>query len=138
MTMTEPWDEQQRDPPPGLFLLLSALQRLAFRAGEPGAWAAPLAKDPIAFLLDTVGEVVNVWTTAGELIYSNRAATDPPELDGPARPGVTSYRRDGRRFERRAIAFDAYRATCVIEVVRELQTTASPDSGATWQRDAGT
>ena len=121
MTMTGHRDEQQRDPPPGLLLLLSALQRLSFRAGEPGAWAAPLAEDPIAFLLDTVGEVVNVWTTGGELVYSNRAATDPAQLDGPARSGVTSYGRDGRRFERRALAFDAYRTTYVIEVVRELQ-----------------
>src|SRR3954470_24730029 len=76
MTMTGQWNEQPRDPAPGLFLLLSALQRLSFRAGEPGAWAAPLAEDPIAFLLDTVGEVVNVWTTAGELVYSNHAPTE--------------------------------------------------------------
>jgi hypothetical protein len=121
MTITGHWDEPQRDPPPGLVLLLSALQRLAFRAGEPGAWAAPLAEDPIAFLLDTVGEVVNVWTTEGELVYSNHAATDPAELDGPVMPGLTLYRRGGRRFERRALAFDAYRTTYVIEIVRELQ-----------------
>jgi hypothetical protein len=31
-----------------------------------------------------------------------------------------AYRRGGRRFERRAIAFDAYRTTYVIEVVREF------------------
>ena len=92
--------------------------RLSFRAGEPGAWAAPLGEDPIAFLLDTVGEVVNVWTTGGELVYSNRAATHPAELDGPVSPGVTSYRRAGRHFERRALAFDAYRTTYVIEVIR--------------------
>lgn len=120
MTMTGQWDAQQPDPPPGLVLLLAALQRLSFRAGEPGAWAAPLAEDPIAFLLDTVGEAVNVWTIGGELVYSNRAATEPTEFDGPARSGVTSYRRGGRHFERRALAFDAYRTTYVIEVVREL------------------
>ena len=121
MTMAGLWDEEQRDPPAGLFLLLSALHRLSFRAGEPGAWGAPLATDPIAFLLDTVGEVVNVWTGGGELVYSNHASTDPAELDGPARPGVTSYRRGGRRFERRALAFDIYRTTYIIEVVRELR-----------------
>ena len=120
MTLTEHRDEQQRDPPPGLVPLLSALQRLSFRSGDPDAWAAPLAEDPIAFLLDTVGEVVNVWTTGGELVYSNRVATDPAALEGPARPGVMAYRRGGKRFERRAIAFDAYRTTYVIEVVREL------------------
>jgi hypothetical protein len=47
--------------------------------------------------------------------------TDPAELDGPAMPGLTSYRRGGRRFERRALAFDAYGTTYVIEIVRELQ-----------------
>jgi hypothetical protein len=119
MTTTGHWDEQ-REPPIGLVPLLSALQRLSFRSGDPGAWAAPLSEDPIAFLLDTVGEVVNVWTTGGELVYTNRAATDPPELDDPARPGVMAYGRGGRRFERRAIAFDAYRTTYVIEVVREF------------------
>lgn len=76
-TVPGEWDDQQRDPPPGLFLLLAALQRLSFRAGEPGAWAAPLAEDPIAFLLDTVGEVVNVWTAGGELVYSNRPTSEP-------------------------------------------------------------
>jgi hypothetical protein len=120
MTTTGNSEEEQRDPAPGLFLLLSALQRLSFRAGEPGAWAAPLAEDPIAFLLDTVGELVNVWTTGGELVYSNHSASDPAELDGPATPGVTSYGRDGKRFERRALAFAAHRTTYVIEVVREL------------------
>ncbi len=115
------WDDQQQEPPPGLVLLLSALHRLSFRAGEPGGWAPPLAEDPIAFLLDTVGEAVNVWTTAGELVYSNHAATDQAELDGPASPGVTSYRRGGRRFERRALAFDTYQTTYIIEVVRELR-----------------
>ncbi len=120
MTVTAEWDEQQAAPPAGLLLLLAALQRLSFRAGEPGGWAAPLAEDPIAFLLDTVGEVVNVWTSEGELVYSNRPATEPAKLAGPVGSGVTSYDRGARRFERRALAFDAYRTTYVIEVVREL------------------
>jgi hypothetical protein len=113
-------DEEQAEPPPRLVPLLSALRHLTFRAGEPGGWGAPLAEQPIAFLLDTVGEAVNVWTTGGELVYSNRATTEL-DLDGPARPGVTSFVRGERRFERRGLAFDAYGTTYVLEIVREIR-----------------
>jgi len=103
-----------------LLPLLSALRHLAFRAGEPGAWGAPLALDPIAFLLDSIAEAVNVRTTSGELVYSNRSAADfiPP---GPADPGVTELARGGQRFERRAVAFEAGGTTYVVEIVREIR-----------------
>ena len=115
-----PDDERPQQPPPTLLPLLSALRHLTFRAGEPGAWATPLAQDPIAFLLDAVDEAVNVWSARGELLYSNRAATDL-DLDCAAHPGVTSFVRGGKRYERRCLAFGAYSTTYVLEIVRELR-----------------
>jgi hypothetical protein len=103
-----------------LLPFLSALRHLAFRAGEPGAWAAPLAQDPIAFLLDSITEAVNVRTTSGELVYSNRSAADFGPL-GPADPGVTELARGGQRFERRAVAFEADGTTYVVEILREIR-----------------
>jgi hypothetical protein len=103
-----------------LLPLLSALQHLAFRSGEPGAWAAPLARDPIAFLLDSITEAVNVRTSGGELVYSNRSAADFGPL-GPADLGVTELARGGQRFERRAVAFEAVGTTYVVEILREIR-----------------
>lgn len=105
-----------------LAALLAGLRHLTFRAGragEPGAWATPLAEDPIAFVLDAVDEAVNVWTAAGQLLWSNRAVADL-DLDRAGHPGVTWFARGDRRFERRCLAFDSYGVTYVLEVVREL------------------
>ena len=123
-----PWEPQPKplpggewpEPPATLLPLLSALRHLTFRAGEPGAWGTPLAEDPIAFLLDAVDEAVNVWTARGELVYSNRAAGDL-DLDCPGHPGLTSFVRGDRRFERRCLAFDAYSTTYVVEIVRQIR-----------------
>jgi hypothetical protein len=116
----EPAAEEEPPPePPGILALLSALRHLAFRGVEPRPWATPLSADPIAFLLDTVGEAVNVWTGAGELLYSNHAASDLP-LGGPPQSGVSSWTLGERRYERRGLAFDAYGTTYVLEIVREL------------------
>lgn len=112
-------DQAAQAPGGNLAALLAGLRHLAFRAGEPGAWATPLAEDPIAFLLDAVDESVNVWTAAGQLLWSNRAVADL-DLDCAGHPGVTSFARGDRRFERRCLAFDSYGVTYVLEVVREL------------------
>jgi hypothetical protein len=121
-----PWEPRpapvEADAPArsSLLPLLSALRHLAFRAGDRGAWATPLAQDPLAFLLDAVDEAVNVWSSDGRLLYSNRAAADL-DLDCAGTPGVTTFARDGRRFERRCLAFDGYDRTYVVEVVREAR-----------------
>ena len=121
-----PWEPRpapvEAEAPAGssLLPLLLALRHLAFRAGDRGAWATPLAQDPLAFLLDAVDEEVNVWSADGRLLYSNRAAADL-DLDCAGHPGVTSFARGGRRFERRCLAFEGYGATYVVEIVRELR-----------------
>ena len=116
----EPPHEEVVPATPNLLPLLSALRHLAFRAGEPGAWGAPLARDPIAFLLDSITEAVNVRTTSGELVYSNRSAADFGPF-GPADPGVTELARGGQRFERRAVAFEAVGTTFIVEILREIR-----------------
>jgi hypothetical protein len=115
----EPPQQEAVPEAPNLLPLLSALRHLAFRAGEPGAWGAPLARDPIAFLLDSITEAVNVRSASGELVYSNRSAADLGPL-GPADPGVTELARGEQRFERRAVAFEAFGTTYVVEIVREI------------------
>ena len=114
----EPPEPEVQPELPNLLPLLSALRHLAFRAGEPGAWGAPLARDPIAFLLDSITEAVNVRTTSGELVYSNRSAAELDPL-GPVVPGVSELARGGRRFERRAVVFEAVDATYIVEILRE-------------------
>jgi hypothetical protein len=115
----EPLEPEAERQLPNLLPLLSALRHLAFRAGEPGAWGAPLARDPIAFLLDSIAEAVNVWTASGDLVYSNRNAAELDPL-GPAHPGVSELARGGHRFERRAVAFQTIDATYIVEILREI------------------
>ena len=98
---------------PNLLPLLSALRHLAFRAGEPGAWGAPLARDPIAFLLDSITEAVNVRTTSGEIVYSNRVGADFGPL-GHARIGGAELVVHGHRFEGNGAAY-------VVEIFREIR-----------------
>jgi hypothetical protein len=85
--------------------LLEALRRLSFRGDGPDAWAAPLSQNPLAFLLDAVNEVVNVWTASGELVFSNR-------FTSPA----------GSVSERRCLPFTLMSARYVLEVIRESPT----------------
>jgi len=114
-----PPEPEEEAPPPPVVPLLAALQHLAFRAGDPGAWATPLADDPIAFLLDAMSEAVNVWTVGGELLCSNHAGAEL-ELEGPGQPGVSRFARGARRFERRSLAFDAYSTTYIVEIIRQI------------------
>jgi hypothetical protein len=112
-------EDPEEEAPPHILPLLAALRHLAFRAGDPGAWATPLADDPIAFLLDAMNEAVNVWTIGGELVCSNRAGAEL-ELEGPGQPGVSWFARGARRFERRSLAFEAYSTTYIVEIVRQI------------------
>jgi PAS domain-containing protein len=111
-------DDADSEPPPvGMLSLLSALRRLAYRGSGPAAWAAPLADDPIAFLLDSTSDAILVWSPSGRLLYANRAA-EALNLRAPAAAAITSFRVGDRVLERRSLHFTLAATTYAVEIVR--------------------
>jgi hypothetical protein len=106
-------------PPQGessMEALLAALGRVTRRGEGARAWAPPLADDPIAFLLDSVRDAVNVWSPTGQLLYSNRAAATL-ELAWPGGPKLERVTSGGRVYERRCFPFTFWNARYLIEVI---------------------
>ena len=54
--------------------LLSAFELLTNRGNGSAAWASPFRDNALAFLLDSMSDAANLWGSAGELLYRNRAA----------------------------------------------------------------
>lgn len=104
----------------GMLALLAALGRLGRRGGGPGAWAAPLADDPLAFVLDAMADAINVWSATGQLLYSNRAALEL-ELGWPGGPKVELVGNGDRQYERRCLASTMGGARYFVEVIRRTR-----------------
>jgi hypothetical protein len=101
-----------------LIALLRALDRLGRRGEGTAAWAAPLVEDPVAFLLDAIGDAVNVWNDRGQLLFSNRSAV-ALQLGSPVGVGVTRLKKGSRQFERRCLRLELLHTGYLIEVLRE-------------------
>jgi hypothetical protein len=69
---------------PGIAALVAAAEHLGRRSDGPEGWSAAPGSDPIAFLLDTMADAVNVWA-GPSIVYRNRAAE---RLEASARPLV--------------------------------------------------
>ena len=99
--------------------------RLLNRRGPGGlAWAAPFRDDPIAFLLDSMSDAMNIWAVGGELLYQNRAAA---ELGVGSRNAVPleAFSSSGRHFERRSLRCRALGIDYILEIIREVPPAAS-------------
>lgn len=117
--------------------LLRALELLSRRGTGAQAWAAPFRDNPIAFLLDSMGDALSLWSSSGELLFRNRHAARLAErqggmgLDG----GKVRHSREaplerftwrGQRFERRSLRCAGDGIEYVIEIVHPL----TPGDGA--------
>jgi len=115
------FDEIEPEPlAPGMLSLLAAVRTLAYRASGPSAWAAPLARDPIAFLLDAASDGILVWRASGELLFANPAA-ERLDLQRPAAPGISRLDRAAQQFERRTVTFASPAVTYTVEIVRPIR-----------------
>jgi hypothetical protein len=102
--------------------LITACELLGRRGPDPQAWATPFRQNPIAFLLDTTSDPVNVWGPDGTLVYSNRAA-EKNKLDTEVRhdTAAETFVGAGSRFERRCTRFECVGIDYVLEVFREVR-----------------
>ena len=111
--------------------LVVAFTRLASRGIGPLAWTAFFRHDPIAFLLDTTSDAINLWGSNGELLYRSRAA----ERLKMGRPDETAREvlwPNGRRVERRCCRFRCGHAVYVLEIMGE---GAKSDDAAKLEQD---
>lgn len=99
-------------------VLLEAFHLLARRGPGTLPWSASFRQHPIAFLLDTTGDAINLWDPAGELLYQNRAAAELGVGRCVETP-LEVFSVDGRRFERRCVRCRSGSTEYVLEVVRE-------------------
>jgi hypothetical protein len=99
--------------------LLAAFHLLAQRGAGHGAWAAPFRHDPIAFMLDTIGDAINLWSAEGALLYRNAAAAELCVGYSGFAPWE-SFVSAGRRFERRCLRYHLGAGDYILEVIHEL------------------
>lgn len=99
--------------------LLGAFHLLTRRGPGHGAWATSFRHDPIAFMLDTTGDAVNLWDAAGQLLYQNRAAADLGVGRSDENP-LESFADGGRHFERRCLRCHVRGTDYMLEMIREI------------------
>jgi hypothetical protein len=99
--------------------LLNAFELLNRRGTGAAAWAAPFLDDPVAFLLDTMSDAMNVWNADGQLLYQNRAAVGLGLGCAEAAP-LEEFYWQGRRFERRCLCYRLQGVEYVLEILHEV------------------
>jgi peroxiredoxin len=107
-----------RAPQPGR--LVYAFDLLSRRGTGQSAWAAPFRHDPIAFLLDAMGDAANLWAPTGVLLYQNRASVDLG-LGTFDEAAVKIISAQGRTFERRCLRHQASGTEFLLEIIHEVQ-----------------
>jgi hypothetical protein len=99
--------------------LVGAFGLLARHGTGMFPWATSFRHDPIAFLLDTIGDAANLWGSDGELLYQNRAASELGKGCCDAKP-LEEFSARGRRFERRCIRCDTHGGEFILEVIHDV------------------
>jgi hypothetical protein len=96
--------------------VVAAFELLTRRGTGPLAWAAFCRQDPIAFLLDTMSDAVNLRAAEGTLLYQNRAA----ERLGLGRSEETAQEiltNGDRQLDRRCCRFRCGNIEYVLEII---------------------
>jgi hypothetical protein len=121
-----PWrppGRHEAPPPPvgesAVAALLEAVELLTRRGPGAQAWTVPFRHDPIAFLLDSISDAINLWGPGGKLLYQNGVA---------ARLGVGRCQEEplevfassGRRFERRCMRCRFGDREAILEIIRQV------------------
>ncbi|RME75218.1 MAG: hypothetical protein D6776_03635 [Planctomycetota bacterium] len=100
--------------------LVAAFLRIGRRGEGPAGWGAPLADDPIAFVLEALEEPVYVRRATGEVLYRNRAALEiplPPAPQGQLAAVLETVRCGERVYRRRAVRYGRGAQAVYIEVL---------------------
>lgn len=111
--------------------LLRALELLNRRGTGVEAWAAPFRDNPIAFLLDSIGDALRLWSSSGELLFQNCQAARLAEKQGghelhgakvrhSREAPLERFTSRGQRFERRSLRCAGDGIEYVIEIVHPL------------------
>ena len=100
--------------------LFEALSRLNRRGVGEAAWAPALADNPLAFLLDAMGDAVLLRQRDGEMVYANPAARRLGLTDtGPA-VSLEILQVQDQSYERRCMTFGLGNKVMVLEVLRRV------------------
>jgi hypothetical protein len=99
--------------------LIRAFELLNRRGPGVLGWAAPFRDDPLAFVLDSMSDALNLWKAGGKLLFSNTAALSLGLEWRDAKP-FEQFSSKGRRFERRCIRYTADGGEYVLEIVRQI------------------
>jgi hypothetical protein len=99
--------------------LLHALGLLSRRGIGGLAWSTPFHDDPIAFMLDSMNDALNVWDADGKLVFQNRTALGLG-LGQASDAAYEVFSSGGRRFERRCQRCRARGQSFVLEIIHEV------------------
>lgn len=103
--------------------LLDAFLRLSWRGVGDHAWAGSLSENPLAFLLDALGDPVIVRRREGRPMYANPAARELPTLEwsvNPYEPELETIEVRGQRYQRRCMSFQQGGEIYLLEVLRRM------------------
>jgi hypothetical protein len=107
--------------------LVGAFDLLSRQGTGQNAWAAPLRHDPIAFLLDTIGDAINLWGPRRKLLYRNRAAMELG-LGSGDETALERFSARGVIYERRCLTHRAGGTQYMVEILREIRPAARPEA----------
>ena len=99
--------------------LLLAFELLSRRGPEPGSWVTSFRDHPIAFLLDSISDGVNLWGPGGRLVYQNPAG-EHLGMGKSEESALEVFTADGYRFERRCLRIRQNSDNYVLEIIHRV------------------
>jgi hypothetical protein len=99
--------------------LLLAFELLSRRGMGPSSWITSFRDHPIAFLLDSISDGVNLWGPNGRLIYQNPAGEHLGMRKSEERT-LEVFTAGGHQFERRCLRIRQNSDDYVLEVIHRV------------------
>jgi hypothetical protein len=115
-------EDNPLEPFTALAVLLKALQRVNRRGHGPAAWA-PVADDPLSFLLDNLSDALIVRGPGGEVHFANPMAREWQLTERNFTP-YEEFEQGGLRFRARGMEMNLPEGQLTFTLVSRIRRTS--------------